>query len=380
EIWRTTFEVINSIPFQFIQPHSDSCRLSFSDLRTVAEADRERQALELATADARPAFNLNVEAPLRARLVTLRDDEHRLFLTAHQIIVDGSTVFDIFPRELTALYESFASGRTSPLPELPCQYRDFCVWQLDKRVPQAFETQIAYWREQLRGELQTLNWPKDRTRPARQSFRGGIFPFQFPRSLTESLKAVSRREGVTLFMTLLAGLVAFLHLQTGQSDIVSGTLGPSGRKRPEFQNLIGYFLNPVLLRMDVSAHPTFRSLLHQARRVVIGAISNDDVSFDVVAEQLRIDRETARRLLFTIALSLAPPTAKLPAGWEMTYMDVESGGSRWDLYVEVSDRPEGMIGRAQYNSDLFSRDQIDRLLREFQILLGKLASDAAQTL
>jgi non-ribosomal peptide synthetase component F len=181
-------------------------------------------------------------------------------------------------------------------------------------------------------------------------------------------------------MTLLSGLVKFLHQQTGQQDIIIGTLAPSGRKRAEFQQSLGYFLNPVPLRANLSGNPTFRSLLRQMRNVTIGAISNDDVSIDVIVDRLQIQQDPSRNPFFTVALSLAPDVPQLPSGWSMTYMDVESGGARWNLYIEMSDRTDGMIGRAQYNPDLFSAATIRRTLEDFQLLLQSAVADPAQPL
>ena len=192
----------------------------------------------------------------RARLVSLDDAEHRLYLTAHQSIVDGITVFDIFPSELTALYESFAEGKPSPLPPLESQYADFADWQRRSITGEAMEKQLAYWQGQLTGELPILRWPNNGARPPQQTFRGALHPFKLTQELTESLRDLGRREGATLFMILLAGLVALLHRYTRQEDIIVGTLAPSGRKQIEFQRLLGYFLNPVALRANLSGDPS----------------------------------------------------------------------------------------------------------------------------
>jgi non-ribosomal peptide synthetase component F len=181
-------------------------------------------------------------------------------------------------------------------------------------------------------------------------------------------------------MTLLSGLMMLLHRRTGQQDIIVGTLAPSGRKQSEFQRLLGYFLNPVPLRANVSGNPTFRSLLRQMLNVTIGAISNDDVPLQLIADRLQIKQDPSRSPFFTVALSLTPNVPQLPAGWSMTYMDVESGGARWDLYVEMSDRADGMIGRAQYNPDLYSPATIHQTLEDFQLLLESVTAHPAQRL
>jgi len=374
EIWRTTFEVVAERPVQIVHAAPASFKLPVADLRTLPESDREKKALDLATQDARKPFDLKQGPLFRALLITLDDTQHRLHLTAHQSIVDGITVFDIFPSELTTLYESFAAGKPSPLPELETQYADFACWQRRSLTGEAMENQLAYWQKQLAGELPILQWPNKGARPDQQTYRGAMHPFKLTRELAQSLKDLGRREGATLFMILLAGLVSLLHRYTGQEDIIVGTLAPSGRKQSEFQRSLGYFLNPVALRANLSGHPAFGSLLRQMRDATLGAISNDDVPLELIAERIQIRPDPSRHLFFTIALSVAPDVAQLPQGWSMTYMDVDSGGARWDLYLEMSDRAEGLMGRAQYNPDLFTTATITQTLEDFRLVLEKVAA------
>jgi non-ribosomal peptide synthetase component F len=198
--------------------------------------------------------------------------------------------------------------------------------------------------------------------------------FTMPSQLAQSLKELARREGATLFMVLLAGLFALLHRYTGQDDLIIGTLSPSGRKQSALQRCMGYFLNPVALRANVSGNPSVRSLLAQMREVTLGAISNDDVPLGMIADRLQLKPDPSRHPFFTVALSVAPDVAALPPGWGMTYMDVESGGARWDLYIEMSDRAEGLLGRAQYNPDLFTPATMAETIEDFQHLLEKIAT------
>jgi hypothetical protein len=378
EIWRTTFDIIAGLPVQMIHDAPTGFTLPVTDLRTLPEADREKKALDFATQDASQPFDLKHGPLFRARLVTLDDAEHRLYLTAHQSIVDGITVFDIFPSELSTLYECFAAGKPSPLPPLENQYADFVDWQRRSDAGEAMEKQLAYWQKQLAGDLPILQWPNERARPAQRTFRGALHPFKVTQELTESLKDLGRRQGATLFMILLAGLVALLHRYTRQQDIIVGTLAPSGRKQIEFQRLLGYFLNLVALRANLAGDPAFCSLLGLMREVTLGAISNDDVPLELIADRLQVRPDPSRSLLFTVALSVAPDVPPLPPGWSMTYMDVESGGARWDLYLELNDRAGGMIGRAQYNPDLFTTATITQTLEDLRLLLERVIADPAQ--
>jgi non-ribosomal peptide synthetase component F len=199
-----------------------------------------------------------------------------------------------------------------------------------------------------------------------------IRPFRIPDDLTQGIKALSRDEGVTLFMTLLAGCSVLLNHYSGQEDMLIGTLAPSGRKRPEVQSLIGYFLNPVLLRMNLSGNPSVRDLLRRTREVVSGAIANDDVPLEYLMTKLGLNCDPNGNPLFQVVLSLAPELTNPGPGWSQTFMDVESGGSRWPLYLELRDGPDGLVGRAQFNPDLFEEATVEQMLQDWQVLLEML--------
>jgi hypothetical protein len=374
EIWRTTFDVIAGQPAQIVHASPVHFELLVTDLKAFPESEREKKSQEFGTQDARQPFDLQHGPLFRVRLVTLSDNEHRLYLTAHQSIVDGITVFDIFPSELTTIYESFVSGMPSPVPELEHQFSDFACWQRRILAGERMERQLTYWQSQLAGDLPALQWPSNTQRPDQQTYRGAMYSFELPLELAQSLKILAQREGATPFMVLLAGLVMLLHRYTGQHDIIVGTLAPSGRKQIEFQRCMGYFLNPVALRTNLRGQPTFSSLLHQVRDTTLGALSNDDVPLDLILERLQIEPNPKRHPLFTVVLSLAPDVTPLPPGWSMTYMDVESGGARWDLYIEMSDRAEGMLGRVQYNPDLFTPSAVAQTVEDFRLLLKEIAT------
>ncbi|HEV1995802.1 MAG TPA: condensation domain-containing protein [Candidatus Acidoferrum sp.] len=377
DIWRTTYDTLDGQPVQIIHPAPDRISLPVADLRGLPVVGREKEALRLATAEARRPFNMREGPLVRPTLVRLGDEEYRLFLIMHQSIVDGVSAYEVLPSELAALYNAFSAGKPSPLPELPVQYADFASWQREWLQGEELTRQMAYWRNQLAGELPVLQWPNDRPRPASQSYRGAILPFGFSRELTASLRRWSQQEEVTLFMTLLAGFTALLHHYTQQADIVVGTPAPSGRKRSEVQALMGYFLNPLPLRMSVAGNPTFRELLCQAREVTSGAISNDDVPLEYLAKELCLKQDASRHPFFQVAISLAPEASISNSGWDMTAMDVDSGGARWDLYLVLSERPSGMLGRAQYNPDLFEENTISSTIEHFQRLLEVLGSNPA---
>ena len=377
EIWRTTFDTLDGEPVQIIHS-APSIKLPLVDLRGLRKADREAEAVRLVRADARRPFDLRQGPMLRPTLVRMDDTEHRLFLIAHQIVLDGISVYQIFPSELAIIYKALSAGEPSPLPKLSIQCADFAYWQREWLQGEVLAKQVDYWRKQLGGEPPVLEWPSDRPRPAVRTFRGAIQPFALPERLTRALKELSQREGATTFMTLLTGFAALLHRYTRQNDIVVGTLSPAGRKRTEALGLLGYFLNPVALRLNFGSHPTFRELLRQARTTTCEAISHDDVPIGFLERELKPRADSSRSPFFTVAISLQPPMPNLDLTWSITSMDIESGGASWDLYVAFIDGPNGMIGRAQYNPDLFEPMTITLMLEDLQSLLEAATTNPSQ--
>ncbi|HKV80420.1 MAG TPA: condensation domain-containing protein [Candidatus Sulfotelmatobacter sp.] len=379
EVWRTTFEILDGQPSQMVRPAPEAFPISTYDLSTVPESRKEDEALRLASEQAREGFNLKTGPLLRVSLVHLDDTRHRVHATMHQIIVDGVSVFRVFPFELIKLYEAFAKGRPSPLPEPNIQYGDFASWQKEFLGREILEQQLNYWRKRLSGQLPALQWPRDRPGLAMQTYRGSIVPGEWPRDLAEKLRIVCRDESVSLFMVLLAGFILLLHYYTKQNDIIVGTLAPAGRERQEVQELLGCFLNPVPLRFSIERTMTFHHLLQQAREVVSGAVANDDVPFYRIEE--RVSGSSSReKPLFDAVISLAPRVPDFGPGWDQTFMDVESGGARWNLYLELNERPQGLIFRTQYNPDLFDVETIRLMTDDLKLLLEAAAAEPRKTI
>ena len=375
EAWRTTFDVFDGQPIQIVRPAPERFPVNIYDLSTVPESRKEEEALRLASEQARERFNLKTGPLLRVRLIHLDDMRHRVYVTMHQIVVDGVSVFRVFPLELVKLYEAFAQGRPSPLSELGIQYQDFARWQNESLGHDVFERQQNYWREQLSGELPALQWPSDCPRPCVQTYRGSIVPGEWPKAVAEQLRAVCEEESVSLFMGLLAGFVLAWHYYTKQNDIIVGTLAPAGREQQEVQELLGCFLNPVPLRFRITRSMTFQDLLRQAREVVSGAVANDDVPFYRIVEQVRESSNVSENPLFDAVISLAPSLPDLGPGWDQTFMDIESGGSTWNLYLELNERPHGLVFRTQYNPDLFDTETVRRMTDNLKLLLEAAAAE-----
>lgn len=371
EAWRTSFELVDGELKQIIHP-SQPVALPVANLQGFPEDKREAASLQLALEDARRPFDLARNPLFRFRLVCLDENLYRLFLTAHQLILDGVSVYHVLLPELVALYSAYATSRPSTLSEPLIQCADFAQWQAEE-PPAAFDQDLAFWGEQLEDSPPALELAADRDRPAVQTFRGAIQPFVIDKDLADRLKNLARAEDSTLFVIMLAGFVALLCCLTDQEDVVIGTLAPT-RKFSEVQRLLGYFLNPVVLRVDASGDPTFRELLRRVQDVVVKALSHDQLPFHQLVAELQPRSDPSRNPLYQVQFSLEPPLPAIEPGWSLTPMDLESGGAKLDLYVVVDERADGILGRAQYNPDLFEPATITRLIEQYVGLLKVLVA------
>ncbi|WP_437592077.1 amino acid adenylation domain-containing protein [Sorangium sp. So ce1000] len=366
EAWRTTYELKEGRPVQII--HDDvAFTLSQIDLRSLPEGEREAKARTLATEELRRPFDLAKGPLIRATLMRLGEADHRLYLALHHILYDGVSLYNAFLAELRVLYEAFAAGAVSPLPPLHLQYADFAAWQRRWLRGEGLLRQAEYWRQKLAG-VTKLSLPTDRPRPAIGTFRGARHYLSLSKELTEALKALSRRAGTTLFMTLLAAYKALLFRYTGQEDIPVATV-VSDHGRPELCSLIGCFVNTLVLRTSVSGSSTFRGLLDQVREVTLGAYANQELPFEELVRELSPERSLGQNPLFQVMFLLDPPVPVMDSGWTMTRMDIDNGTSRCDLSLELDERPEGLVGLLEYSTDLFDADTIARMADHYRILL-----------
>ena len=376
QAWRTTFVLENGEPVQVISPVTP-VQMRVVDLKHLPALQSESEAQRLADDEAIQPFNLSTGPLFRALLVHLSDTEHRLFLTLHHIIFDGYSIYRVLLPELATLYEAFSNGQPSPLPELTTQYSDFAQWEREWLLQDGrLQSQLAYWRKQLAGNLSVLQLPSDRSRPPVQSFRGAIQPVVFSKELTDTLKIVSRREGATLFMGLIAAFAVLLYRYCSSEDVAIGTVS-SGRKRSELESLLGYFLNPVVLRNDLSGDPTFRELLRRTREATLDALSNDDAPFPDVVHEVHPERSLSFHPLFQALLTLEPPVPATQDGWTvaLTQSEVDTGFSKFDLCLELDDRPAGLVGRFKYSTDLFDAETVARMAGHLKSLLEDIVAD-----
>jgi amino acid adenylation domain-containing protein/non-ribosomal peptide synthase protein (TIGR01720 family) len=368
EVLRTTFVSVDGEPVQIIHAPR-TLDLPEVDLRGLPEAEREGAFRREAASEARLPIDLVAGPPLRARLVTLSDDDHALLLTMHHIVSDGWSQ-GVLRRELSALYEAFHQDLPSPLPELAIQYADYAAWQ--RRVLQGatLESQLAYWKDRLRGAASALELPTDRPRPAVRSHRGAARAVSYPLALAQGLSALSRKEGVTLFMALLAAFDLLLHRWSGQGDIVVGT-SIANRTMAETEKLIGFFVNTLVLRASVSPELSFRALLQQVKEVCLGAYAHQDMPFEELVKELEPERDLSRTPLFQVSFVMqnAPREAMRMEGLRLRGGSGESSTAKFDLTLSLGETRNGLLGTLEYNSDLFDASTIDRLGQSLGILL-----------
>jgi amino acid adenylation domain-containing protein len=375
ETLRTRFETREGRPVQVIDP-APRFSLARIDLADLSPAVREGEVLRLAHAAARRPFELAVAPLLRASLLDLGGEQRVLLLTMHHIICDDWSI-GLLVREVRALYEAFRQGLPSPLAELPVQYADYASWQRDWLQGEVLEEELAYWQRQLSPPLPALELPTDRPRPPRQSFRGAIEPFSLSGSLVGRLRQLGQQERTTFFMTLLAGLAAVLGHASGQEELVIGS-PVAGRTRPEIEPLIGFFVNLLPLRIDLARRPTYRELLARVRRVALDAYGHQDLPFEKLVDALDPRRDPSRPAIRQVALSVqdtAMQPVALGEGIHARPIDIDLGVARLDLTLFVGADEEGLAGACEYDTALFDRPTVSRLLDFLRLTLEDMAAD-----
>jgi amino acid adenylation domain-containing protein len=379
EVLRTRFEVVDGRPIQVIEDVG-SVPLKVEDLSGLEEEEREQAAKRLAGEEARRPFDLRRGPLLRVKLLRLAEDEHVVLLTMHHIISDGWSQ-GVLVKEFASLYSAYREGREPELPELPIQYADFAVWQRGWLQGEVLEKQLGYWREHLSGAPAVLEMPTSRPRGAMQTYRGARESFILSEELSEKLRRLSRREGATLFMTLLAAWKTLLARYSGQEDIVVGT-PIANRNRAETESLIGFFVNTLVLRNNLAGTQSFRELLKQVRETTLGAYTHQDLPFEKLVEELQPERSLSHSPLFQVMFVLQNASRgqlELPE-LELKPVNSDTRTSKFDLSLDIAESGKMIFGVLDYNVDLYDTSLVRQLLRHFQNLLEDIADNPDERL
>ena len=368
EALRTTFAIQDGVPVQIISP-SLTLILPVVDVTDRAESIREAEAQRLVKEEAHQPFDLIQGPLLRAKVLRLGDQEHIFVLTFHHIVFDGWSLGVLY-RELSVLYHAFSHDQPSPLPELPLQYADYAIWQREWLQGEVLTSQLSYWKQQLADLPAVLNLPTDRPRPAQQTFHGAQQSLTLPQSLVADLKKVSRQGGVTLNMTMLAALQALLYRYTSQDTIVVGS-PIAGRRHRETEEIIGFFVNTLALKTDLSGNPRFTELLTRVRRVTLEAYYHQDIPFEKVVEEVHPERNLSHSPLFRVmcAFQNVPRTTLDLTGLTVTSLEVGGESAKFDLTLFLVEHEGTLKATVEYNTDLFEQQTVERMLGHYQRLL-----------
>ncbi|MBF2061118.1 non-ribosomal peptide synthetase [Fischerella thermalis] len=378
ETLRTTFTTnASGEPIQVITP-PQPVTLPIMDLTEVSNLEEEVH--QLIVKEAQQPFDLT-KPLLRLTLVRLDAAEHVLLLTVHHIICDRWSM-GIFVREMKALYEAFVNSKPSPLPELPIQYADWAIWQRQWLQGQVLEEQLNYWQKQLQGNLPVLKLPSDRPRPVVPTYRGSQQSLVLSKPLSDALKDLSKKEGVTLFTLLLTAFNILLCKYTHQDDIIVGT-DIANRNRVETEGLIGFLINTLVLRTSLSGNPSFRELLHRVREVMQGAYAHQDLPFEKLVEELNPERTLSQMTpLFQVKFDLQLAQVEPPELSDLTVIPLafDNGTAKFELRFNLSDTEQGITGLVEYSTDLFNDSTITRMVQHFQTLLSGIVANPEQRL
>ena len=367
EALRTTFTSIDGEPRQIV--HDDvPVPLALVDLSEVADATREEEAQRRVRELTRRPFDLERDLQLRATVVRIAPDDHVLLLESHHVVAD-TVSRNILLRELGALYTEYRGGESAALPPLGAQYADFALWEREHLAGARLERLLAYWRSQL-GGVPPLELPTDRPRSAAPSAEGGWSTAMLPADLLDALRALSQANGVTLFMTLLAGFNVLLARYAGQDDVVVGS-PIAGRTHAEMDGVIGLFLNTLVLRTSLAGDPTFAELLGRVRATTLGAYEHQEVPYEKLAMELHGESRSASDPLFNVLFALQDPErlGMRLQGTTFVPFSAERGATKFDLFLTAAETPGGLRLGIAYRTDLFDARTTEAMLVHLRTLL-----------
>jgi amino acid adenylation domain-containing protein len=377
EVLRTTYQEVDGHPMQFVTP-SAKVRLKVIDLSGMEPVEREKEAQRILVEEGKRNFDFVHDLLLRTILMRLDKDEHILLLVSHHIASDGISKAVLF-RELKTFYLAHCEGTTVELPPLPIQYSDYALWQRDWMQGDVLNSHIDFWKNTLGGAPTLLELPTDNPRPASQSFEGARQFLRCPDGMLENFKALCRKEGSTLFMTMLAAFGTLLWRWSGQEDMLIGT-PVSGRSRTELEPLIGYFSNSVVLRMNMSGDPTFRELLKQTKEVALAAYSHQHLPFEKLVTEMQPQRDLSYSPMYQVMFSVGEHKdlgIDLP-GMEITPIIIDRGVAKFDMTLGMTELKKDLMCNIEYCSALFEPSTMQRLANQFQNLLQGIVENPDQ--
>ncbi|MDF5732843.1 MAG: condensation domain-containing protein [Rhizonema sp. PD38] len=370
---RTTFSKKDGQPVQVIAPPI-TWALPKVNLQELPPDKREAEVLRLVNEEDEQPFDLAKGPLLRVTLLRLSETEHVLLFSMHHIISDGWSL-GVFIREIEVLYEAFCNHKPSPLSELPIQYADYAVWEQQWFRGKVLETQLDYWRRQLGGKLPSPKLPTDRPRSVVQTFQAATYHFNLSLNLYQALQKLSQQTNVTLFMILLVVLATLLHRYTQQDDIFVGT-NVSNRNQAETQGLIGFFVNILVLRTNLSGNPTFRELLSQVREMTLEAYDHQNLPFAKLVEELQSERHLSQTPMFELLFVMENASlikSRQLSGLTMSSLQRKSSNAKFDLSLFITETEQGLKGNYwNYNADLFDATTIKRMSDHFEMLLSSI--------
>ena len=342
-------------------------KIELQELPVENPTDAEGTIRSFLTEEAQISFNITCWPLFKVKLFKISGEDHILFVNMHHIISDGWSL-GVFFRELEITYASIIDNEEPLLPELPIQYIDYCMWQRQWLIDNFLTSELSFWKQHLEGSMPLLELPTDRSRPATQSFKGSKYPISIPAELYNGLKTLAKTEGCTLFMVLCAAFQTLLSRYTGSEDIIIGT-PIANRDRPEINNLIGLFLNLLVLRTDLSGSPSFLELLGRVKEVTSNAFKNEKIPFEKLVEVLRPKREMSYHPVFQVLLQVSNGFELNLRNSVVTPFHFDSGTAQYDLALHLFEGKDGFQGHFEYSTDLFDETTIKRFANSFELLL-----------
>lgn len=377
ETLRTTFALKDGQPVQVVGPPREIV-LTKIDLTALPQPERQREMRRCAANWRTLSFDLEHGPLIQICLLKLSEEHHVLLITIHHIISDGWSL-QILLRELSELYDANAQGTASPLSDLEVQYGDYAVWQREQLQGKLFERQLSYWKEKLSDAPALLELPTDRSRPAVSSHRGAVVELMLSHELTEKIRALNQREGVTLFMSMLASLQVLLCRYSGQEDICVGS-PIAGRRLRQTESLMGFFINTVVLRTELSGNPTFKELLARVREGYLAAYAHQDMPFERLVAELQPDQSRGQSPFYQVWFVLQnvrPETLKF-SGLSLSHVSNHIETAPFDLSVMTHEGPEKICLDLVYNTDLFDADTAAQILKDYEALLQQVTAQPEQ--